>query len=136
MAEALTSKAVASELNTDPRTLRRFLRADPTYRNAGSGGRYEFTPSNLPTLKKRFSAWQAGVEVRRSKRDTTGLVNKRKPAEVEPETITIPKCTPALRKRDAEQVERLEARLRECGLHVSQLRDRADWASTEDVAVA
>lgn len=132
VAEGLSSKQVATEIGTEPRTLRRFLRDDPTYRNAGSGGRYVFTERDIPTLLKRFTTWQAGVEVRRAKRDTTGLVNRRSQAsQEEPEVIDIPRCTAELRQREREQIERLENRLRECGLHVSQLKDRAEWARLE-----
>lgn len=123
----LTSKMVAEEIGTEPRTLRRFLRDDPTYRNAGSGGRYVFTSRDLPTLRKRFASWQRAVDQRREKRDTSGLINRRDSSD-EPEVIEIPRCTAALRAREAEQVERLERRLRECGLHVSQMRERAEWA--------
>lgn len=136
MAEALTSKMVATALSTEPRTLRRFLRDDPTYRNAGSGGRYAFTTRDMDTLKKRFAAWQLGVEARRAKRDTSGLVNKPKTQEVEPDNIEIPKCTPALRKLEREQIERLDARLKECGLHITQLKDRAEWARLTESSVA
>lgn len=129
MAEVLSSKMVAQQIETDPRTLRRFLRDDPTYRNAGSGGRYVFTARDLPTLRKRFAIWQRGVEARRAKRDTSGLIKHRPPRQ-EPDVIEIPRCTPALRKRDREQIARLEARLRECGLHISQMRD---WGPREDV---
>lgn len=132
MAEAqtrMTSKMVAEELGTEPRTLRRFLRDDPTYRNAGSGGRYEFTTRDMPTLKKRFSAWQDGVDARRAKRDVTGLKKTKAAPDVEPEVIEIPKCTAALRRIEREQVERLEQRLRECGLSLSQMKDRPGWYS-------
>lgn len=133
MAETLTSKAVAAHLNTDARTLRRFLRDDPTYRNAGSGGRYTFTGRDLPTITKRFTTWQAGVDDRRAKRNTTGLIKKSKTVEHEPEVIEIPKCTDAMRRLEAEQVARLDNRLRECGLHLSQLR-RAEWARIDTSA--
>lgn len=132
MAEALSSKMVASELGIEPRTLRRFLRDDPTYRNAGSGGRYAFTTRDLPTLRKRFAAWQNGVDVRRAKRDTSGLVNRGRTPQEEPEVIEIPKCTPGLRKKEREQVERLEQRLKECGLHITQMRDRATWVTVSE----
>lgn len=127
MAEVLSSKMVAEELETEPRTLRRFLRDDPTYRNAGSGGRYAFTERDLSTLRKRFASWQAGVEARRAKRDTSGLINRGKASVEEPEVIEIPKCTPSLRKKEREQVERLEARLKECGLHITQMQERPTW---------
>lgn len=128
MADTLTSKIVAEELGTEPRTLRRFLRDDVTYKNAGSGGRYSFTERDLPTLRKRFAAWQSGVEARRAKRDTSGLVNRpRAAADREPDVIKIPRCTAELKRKEREQIERLEARLRECGLHISQMRERNDW---------
>lgn len=136
MAEGLSSKMVAEELNTEPRTLRRFLRDDPTYRNAGSGGRYVFTTRDMPTLKKRFASWQAGVEARRAKRDTTGLVNKSRSSEPEPDVIDIPRCTPELRRKEREQIERLEQRLKDCGLHITQIH-RPLWdLAPEDQAVA
>lgn len=127
--DTLSSKMVAKELETDPRTLRRFLRDDPTYRNAGAGGRYVFTTRDMSTLKKRFADWQAGVEVRRAKRNTTGLINRTKTPDIEPDVILIPKCTPRIRQLEQEQIARLDARLRECGLHVSQMKERAEWAS-------
>lgn len=136
VAEGLSSKVVAEKLGTEPRTLRRFLRDDPTYRNAGSGGRYVFTDRDMPTLKKRFASWQAGVESRRAKRDTSGLVNKSKASEPEPDVIDIPKCTPELRRKEREQIERLEHRLKECGLHISQMH-RPVWdLDHQDQAVA
>lgn len=128
MSTPLSTKAVAETLSTEPRTLRRFLRDDPTYRNAGSGGRYEFTDRDIATLKKRFAAWQRGVEARRSKRDTSGLQNRPKTPAVEPETIVIPKCTPELRAEARAQEARLLARLAECGLSVAQMRDAAERA--------
>lgn len=131
VAGELTSKDIAAEIDTDPRTLRRFLRDDNTYRNAGSGGRYVFTQKDIPTLKKRFDKWAAGVATRRAKRDTSGLIKKTKPVEIEPEVIPIPKCTPYLRRLEQEQIARLDDRLRECGLHVSQLRERAGWVEVE-----
>lgn len=136
MAEVLSSKMVAEMLDTEPRTLRRFLRDDVTYRNAGSGGRYEFTARDLPTLKKRFVGWQAGVEARRAKRDTSGLQKKTKANEPEPDVIDIPKCTPQLRAKEREQIARLEDRLKQCGLHISQLKVRVTWNPVEGESVA
>lgn len=136
MAEVLSSKMVAEALNTEPRTLRRFLRDDPTYRNAGSGGRYAFTAKDIPTLEKRFASWQGVVDSRRAKRDTSGLVNRKNANEPEPDVILIPKCTPALRRKEREQVARLEQQLKDCGLHVTQLRDRANWVHDEEASVA
>ena len=135
MAEVLSTGTVSTRLNTTARTLRRFLRDDPTYRNAGSGGRYQFTERDMTTLEKRFADWERGVESRRAKRDTSGLQNKPATPSVEPETIVIPKCTPELRRKERAQIDALEARLRECGLSVAQMRRRdADWEEASSVA--
>lgn len=125
---SLTTKAVAEFLATEPRTLRRFLRDDPTYRNAGSGGRYVFTNRDLATLKKRFTAWLAGVDAKRAKRDISGLQNRRPAPQDEPETIIIPRCTPELRAKEAALDAWLIDRLRACGISVPQLRDDEAWA--------
>jgi hypothetical protein len=127
MTDTLSTKAVAEHLDTEPRTLRRFLRDDPTYRNAGSGGRYAFTERDLGTLSKRFDKWLAGVDARRAKRDTTGLQNRPKASDVEPEVIMIPRCTPALRAKERDQIAWLQARLAECGLAVPQMREAENW---------
>jgi hypothetical protein len=126
--DTLSTKTVAETIGTEPRTLRRFLRDDPTYRNAGSGGRYVFTERDMPTLRKRFDKWVAGVEARRAKRDTSGLQNRRTASQEEPEVIVIPRCTPELRRLEREQVAWLQMRLRECGLSVPQMRHAEGWA--------
>lgn len=47
---------VAAELDVDPRALRRFLRSDPSYRNAGMGGRYIFSDAEKDSLKRAYTA--------------------------------------------------------------------------------
>lgn len=54
--DALTTKAVAEKLGTDPKTLRVFLRA--TSQGVGSGSRYAFTAKDVAPLKSRFSKWE------------------------------------------------------------------------------
>lgn len=44
----------AAEIGCDPRALRRFLRSNDSYRNAGIGGRYFFDASELASLKRTF----------------------------------------------------------------------------------
>jgi predicted transcriptional regulator len=58
-----TTTEVAEKLNTTPRTLRKFLRADARANgNAdslpGKGSRYALEGKDLPGMKKRFAAWQ------------------------------------------------------------------------------
>lgn len=123
MSEPYDTAAAAQALGTDSRTLRRFLRRDKTYRNAGPGGRYSFTQSELLTLRKRYQAWAD----KNSQRHT--IARSTRPA-IDPEdydqVITIPKMTPELREQIREQEARLDRRLKEVGLHLSQL-NRKEW---------
>jgi hypothetical protein len=63
MADITTADA-AAELATDPRTLRKFLRADARARGVetpGKGARWALKGDarSLAAMKKRFIAWQA-----------------------------------------------------------------------------
>jgi predicted transcriptional regulator len=62
--QTLTATEVATELGTNPRTFRRFLRAE--VRSAGGevgkdtpgkGKRYSFTAKEVSGLRERFQAW-------------------------------------------------------------------------------
>lgn len=121
---SLTAAEAATELGTDPKTLRRFLRQDPTYRNAGSGGRYTFTDDDLPKLKERYLAWQGRPRSARQNgiEDAPGL-----PARVA--RSRDPRDLATVRALSTERVDRLEAALREKGLHISQMRDRETWGA-------
>src|ERR1041384_6884559 len=51
---------VAARIGTTPRQLRAFLRSNySTFQAVGSGARYDFTDSELPTIEKRFNAWRS-----------------------------------------------------------------------------
>lgn len=59
--ETFSAKEVARQLDTDARTLRKFLRSsaspvDPP----GQGGRYEFTAKQVKKVKKAFDSWGKG----------------------------------------------------------------------------
>lgn len=62
MAKTLTTKELAEEFETDPRTLRKFLRAtlDET---PGKGSRYAIQAKQVRSLKSKFQKWD---EARRS----------------------------------------------------------------------
>lgn len=54
----MTVKEVAQELDTDPRTLRKFLRSsDSGIDSVGKGSRYAIERKALRGLKTRFTAW-------------------------------------------------------------------------------
>lgn len=65
MTARYSSTEAAEEIGTTPRLLRRFLRSNDSWKNATQAGRYEFTESELQSLKKQFDRWQAGRKVRR-----------------------------------------------------------------------
>lgn len=53
-------KEVAIELDTDPRTLRKFMRSDASPIPAvGKGSRYEIARRDLRTIKSKFAKWNA-----------------------------------------------------------------------------
>lgn len=129
----MNTREVAEKLDTDPKRLRRFLRADPTYRNAGQGGHYEFTDKDLPTLRKRFDAWLAKTVTKTaaasSKSSKTSRRRKTKAKEIPPMPVDIAtkrRLTPKEREerdlRSRQRVDRLEERLKAAGLHISQSR--------------
>lgn len=160
-AVALSTADIATELGTTARTLRQFLRSSAsTYTAVGSGARYEFTDSDLPTLRNRFLAWNTKGKVVSMTDDTkrndeaapskrAGYVNpKRKalramsqqdrdelvwmeeedelggPVEV-PNVLTNRAAREQAWKVGRERAERLNARLLELGIHVSQQGRRA-----------
>lgn len=139
---SLTAREVADQVGTDPKTLRRFLRADVTYNNPGSGGRYVFKESDVPTIKKRFDAWCKNnpprgttngaiqtkpVKVRKVRvRDTEckTVEEAAEHPELAYEGIIPPRLSQAERVAANARVDRLEAALKARGLHISQINDR------------
>lgn len=68
-----TTTEVAEKLETTPRTLRKFLRADARSRNAadslpGKGSRYSIEGKDIAPLKKRFKVWAAAEAEARAAR--------------------------------------------------------------------
>lgn len=64
----LSAKEVALELETDARTLRKFLRDTvPAEEQPGQGGRWAFEKKQLKGLKKRFAEWVAAKPARTPK---------------------------------------------------------------------
>lgn len=135
---------IAAQFGVTPKRLRDFWRASPDYANCGSGGTYDWQPSDLPAMREKFDAWAASravVREARTPRDITpandrtvirrAMADHDRPLPVS--ILRVAGTTRTDRVRAAElsrqRVDRLEARLRELGLHVSQLRDRHADAS-------
>lgn len=131
----MNTREAADKLNTDAKRLRRFLRADNTYRNAGHGGRYEFTEKDIPTLQKRFAKWAGADDAKKkkpapeasAKSDRREAPGRREVPAMAEVVARIPanKLPDAVRaERDRlsrERVDRLEKRLIATGLHISQI---------------
>jgi hypothetical protein len=63
-----SAKQVATKLNTDAKTIRKFFRsAASTTEAVGQGGRYEFLESDLPQIKEEFEKWNSGQSRRAPK---------------------------------------------------------------------
>jgi hypothetical protein len=57
-----SSTEAAADLGIDPRALRRWLRDNPSYQNAGLGGRYMFQDSDLTSIRHQMK--RDGVRVK------------------------------------------------------------------------
>jgi hypothetical protein len=56
----ITVKELATELDTDPRTARKFLRkVTPAENHPGKGGRWEIERKALAGLRKQFTKFEA-----------------------------------------------------------------------------
>lgn len=68
----MNTTELASELNTTPRTLRKFLRSDARAADqpiAGKGSRWTIEPKKVPAMRKRFTKWQEAQVEAKAKRD-------------------------------------------------------------------
>lgn len=67
----ITPKELAEKLDTDPRTLRKFLRSNARkngIETPGKGSRWEIDSKTVPTLRKGFKVWN---DARAEKPDET-----------------------------------------------------------------
>jgi len=116
-----TSIEAAAEIGTTPRLLRRFLRDNDSWKNAGIGGRYMFTEAELKSLNIQFHKWHKSKPVKRGDEDVDPLdyLDQDKGITVE-EMLELPK-NPKLRadrlKARQDRMHRLHARMRSCGIH-------------------
>lgn len=65
----MTTTDLAAEFDTTPRTLRKFLRSNESGIDAvGKGSRYSLPSSKreVASLRKRFDAWGAALEAKKS----------------------------------------------------------------------
>ena len=116
----MTTREVAEALSTTPKVLRQFLRQDVTFGSVGSGSRYTFEERDLPRLRKHFDEWAKTRTTSRRRADDDGqpglpasILQRRDKATRE-----------QVRRQAEERIDRLEAMLKERGLHISQMTNR------------
>ena len=111
-----TSIEAAAAIGTTPRALRRFLRDNDSWRNAGIGGRYMFTEAELKSLNVQFHKWNKSKP---AKVKTEPVEDLDSPGISVEEMLEMPK-NPKLRadvlKMRAERMARLTERMRACGV--------------------
>jgi len=112
-----TSIEAAAEIGTTPRLLRRFLRDNDSWHNAGIGGRYMFTEAEVKSLNIQFHKWNKSKPTV-EKVDPLAYLDQDPGITVE-EMLELPK-NPKLRadrlRARAERLQRLDARIKECNL--------------------
>lgn len=73
---AMTTAQIATDFDTTPRTLRKFLRsADSGIDAVGKGARYALpsTKREIAALKKRFAAWDAAQAAKKATKADEGV---------------------------------------------------------------
>ncbi len=127
----MNTSAVASQLGTNPKTLRRFLRSEQsTFVAVGSGARYDFTSADVAAMRPRFAAWSGRPAPATTVITTPAVVRDDQAARdravweeegpvVIPD-IRKPAVLRAVRKRAREQEARLNELLLAAGLHITQ----------------
>jgi len=108
MSDSLSATQLAQMINTDPKTLRRFLRENESFRNPGSGGRYSFTQKEAESVQRAFKSWSST----RTKRSKTSSSDSAKGKT----QMTSEQRQSAARTR----VDALEKSLKSNGKHISQ----------------
>lgn len=125
-----TAQAAAA-LDTEPKVLRRFLRADSRYDNAGAGGRYVFSDDMMPQMREHFLVWlgEKAAKAPAKPRVTAPPASDDIAAQRMPRHILGRKLYASERTRreaiGAARAERLDEMLRAAGLHISQMKEFA-----------
>jgi hypothetical protein len=111
-----TSIEAAAAIGTTPRALRRFLRDNDSWRNAGIGGRYMFTDAELKSLNVQFHKWNKSKPVKVKSEPVEDLDSPGISVEEMLEMPKNPKLRADVLKMRAERMARLTERMRACGV--------------------
>jgi hypothetical protein len=132
----MDTRQVADTLGIDPKLLRRFIRSPQcSFTACGSGGRYEFTPDDIPRLSEELAGWLATHKERalvkppvkpkasRRSKPTPEEYDRAvwdEEGEVILPDIRDPRVRAGVRRQQLAQEARLDAQLMAAGLHVAQ----------------
>lgn len=111
-----TSIEAAAEIGTTPRALRRFLRDNDSWRNAGIGGRYMFTEEDVKSLNIQFHKWNKSKPAKTKAEPVEDLDSPGISVEEMLEMPKNPKLRADVLKMRAERLQRLTERMRACGV--------------------
>lgn len=118
-----SSIEAAAAIGTTPRALRRFLRDNDSWRNAGIGGRYMFTEEEVKSLNIQFHKWN---KTKPAKVKTEPVEDLDSPGISVEEMLEMPK-NPKLRadvlRMRSERMQRLTERMRACGVGTKPIYD-------------
>lgn len=110
--------------------MRRFLRADSRYDNAGAGGRYVFTDDMLPEMREHFLAWLGDKTSKPAKTrapqptPSDDIAAQRMPRHILGRKLYTSERT----RREAigrARAEKLDQMLLAAGLHITQMKEFA-----------
>lgn len=111
-----SSIEAAAEVGTTPRLLRRFLRANDSWKNATQAGRYSFDEAELKSLKVQFDHWQrtriSRPQIRTRNQDSELTHLDQDPGISVEEMLRVPR-DPALRSKVLERRLKRHRRLNE-----------------------
>lgn len=133
----MNTRAVADALGIESKVLRRFIRSPQcSFTACGSGGRYEFTPDDIPRLSDELAGWLARTPnaaptpkaTRPARTRRASIPQRDRDAEVWAEegpvelpNIRDPRVRAMVRAAAVAAERRLEEQLIAAGLHVTQL---------------
>lgn len=111
-----SSIEAAAAIGTTPRALRRFLRDNDSYKNAGIGGRYVFTEAQVKSLNIQFHKWNKSKPAKIKQEPIEDLDSPGISVEEMLEMPKNPKLRADVLKMRAERYARLNERMRQVGV--------------------
>jgi len=120
----LTTREVAEIVGTDPRSLRKFLRASEEWANAGKGKRYAFTATDAKAMTPQFAKWAEAI-ARAPKGEGKAAKKREAKLRTELQGRTVKELREVL---DAHGIAYNKSKVTKAALIDSLVADRDIWA--------